>query len=338
MDVLPGLFCFALFRTSAVSGGQMKRRRNQFIVGFAAVTALCSGSWRSVAAQEGSKDIKSEEVIERPNSASGGSVGNSSAGGGRSKTPPNKRRSATYRSLRPFSKAPVSPAMEFAQLGVTIWRLQKSDGSKDLEQEGQEAQLEQVESSTALSIGSTVRIGIEPLTHDGFLYVIDREQFADGTYGAARLIFPTLRTRNGNNSVRANELVLIPRPPSYFRINPSTTGKTQTAEVLTMILSPTPLRLPAPPGERAMTISDALFKSWEKQWSAPVNVLEMNGGAGLTTSAKAQVEGSKGMDQEGEERQQLTQSDPLPQTIYRATIAKGKALLVTAPLRFKAGQ
>lgn len=314
----------------------MRRQRNQFIVGLAFLATLGCGHWRSVAAQEGSKDIKSEEVIDRPNSASGGSVGPSDAGGGRAKSPP-KRRTATYRSLRPFSKAPVAPTLEYAQLGLTIWRLQKSDGSKDLVQEGEE-QLEQVESSTALIIGSTVRIGIEPLTHDGYLYVIDREQFADGSYGAARLIFPTLRTRNGNNSVRAHELVLIPRPPSYFRINPSTTGKTQTAEVLTMILSPAPLQLPAPLGDKAMTVSDALFKSWEKQWSAPVNVLEMNGGSGLTTSVKSQVEGSKGLDQEGEERQQLTKSDPLPQTIYRATINRGKALLVTTPLRFKAGQ
>jgi hypothetical protein len=58
----------------------------------------------------------------------------------------------------------------------------------------------------------------------------------------------------------------------------------------------------------------------------------------LTTSVKSQVEGSKSLDQEGEERQQLTQSDPLPQTIYRATIVKGKSLLVTTALRFKAGQ
>jgi hypothetical protein len=319
----------------------MRRQRNQFIVGLAFLAALCCGHWRSAAAQEGSKDIRSEEVIDRPNAAAGGAVENSNAGGGRTKTtttPTGKRRTATYRSLRPFSRTPVAPAMEYAQLGLTIWRLQKSDGSKDLEQEGQEAQLEQVESSTALSIGSTVRIGIEPLTHDGYLYVIDREQFADGTYGAARLIFPTLKTRNGNNSVRAHELVLIPRPPSYFRINPSTTGKTQTAEVLTTILSPTPLQLPAPLGDRAMTLSDALFKSWEKQWSAPVNVLEMNGGSGLTTSVKSQVDGSKGLDQEGEERQQLTQSDPLPQTIYRASIVRGKALLVTTPLRFRTGQ
>jgi hypothetical protein len=299
-----------------------RRSERQGALMLAACLIAVLGHGRPVAAQEGSKDIKSAEVIERPAKAAIPS--------------PKPRRNVTYRASRPFTRARPASNMEYAQLGVTIWRLVKADGSKELAQEGEEAELEQVEASTGLSIGSRVRMGIEPLTHDGFLYVVDREQFANGTYGAARLIFPTLRTRNGNNSVRAHELVLIPRPPSYFRINPSSTGQNQTAEVLTMILSPMPLQLPAPLGEKAMTLSNELIKSWERQWSAPVNVLEMNGGAGLTTSVKAQAEGAKSLDQEGEERQQLTPDDPLPQTIYRATIRRGGALLVMVPLRFKA--
>ena len=313
-----------------------ERTRDQWVVMLASLILLSAGQARSVDAQEGSKDIgvvKSEEVVDRPagsvvnNSASGATLGNKSAA--------NKpRTNRTYRSSRAFSRA-VPAAMEYAQLGVTIWRLQKADGAKELGQEGEEAKLEQVESSTALTIGSTVRIGIEPLTRDGFLYVIDREQFADGTYGAARLIFPTLRTRNGNNGVRAHELVLIPRPPSYFRINPSSTGRTQTAEELTMIFSPTALQLPEPLGDKPITLSDSLFKSWVANWSVPMNVLELDGGAGTTMSVKQQTDGAKGLDQEGQEAQQLTQEDPLPQTVYRATIRRGAALLVTVPLRFQ---
>jgi len=295
------------------------------------VIVLCAGQLRSVKAQEGSKDIgvvPSEEVVNRPTHAAMGGTGSNSA-------PAKPRRHATYRSSKPFTKGAPAPTMEYAQVGFTVWRLQKADGTKELGQEGDEAKLEQVESSTALTIGSTVRIGIEPLTRAGFLYVIDREQFADGSYGAARLIFPTLRTRNGNNSVHAHELVLIPRPPAYFRINPSSTGKTQTAEVLTMIFSPTSLQLPEPLGDKPMTLSDPLFKSWEAKWSAPMNTLELNGGAGTTTSVKAQAEGSKSLDAEGQEAQQLTQEDPLPQTVYRATIRRGAAFLATVPLRFK---
>lgn len=300
--------------------------------GLLAILSL-SGAY-SVAAQGGSNQIRSEDVVNRPGgavkppseTASGGSLGTSAATSA-------KRKNVTYRSSRPFTK--VAPAtMSYEELGITIWRLQKADGSKELVQEGEETQLEQIESGSALTIGSSVRIGVEALTRDGFLYVIDREQFADGSYGAARLIFPTLKTRNGNNGVRIHELILIPRPPSYFRINPSKTGKTQTAEVLTFMLSPTSLELPRPITDKPMTLNDATFNDWERRWSAPMNVLEMNGGGGTRSSPKAQAEGAKSLDQEGEERQDLTQDDPLPQTIYRTAIKKGNPLLVTVPLRF----
>lgn len=310
--------------------GRKNSRQCMFVLVVLLMAVL--GQARLAIAQEGSKDIgvvPSKEVIDRPISPSGGAAGGKASA---VKTP----RTGTYRPSKRFSKVPLARTMEYAQLGLTIWRLQKAEGAKEFGQEGDEPQLEQVESGTALTIGSAVRIGIEPLARNGYLYIIEREQFADGAYGAARVIFPTLRTRNGNNSVKAHELVLIPRPPSYFRINPSKTGKTQTAEVLTIILSPTPLELPEPLGDKPMTLSNALFQSWETKWSAPINTLELKGGAGTVTSVKTQTEGSKSFDQEEQEAQQLTQEDPLPQTVYHATIRRGAALFVTVPLRFKA--
>lgn len=272
--------------------------------------------------QDGSKGIESvesKEVVERPIKPPTNN-----------KAPAKKpRRRVMYRSSKPFTISPPAQSFEYAKVGVTIWRLQ-GDGSKDLGQVGEEAQtLEQVEVSTQLAIGSNVRLGIEPITHDGYLYVIDREQFADGSYGAAHLIFPTLRTRKGNNLVHAFERVLIPRRPSYFRINPSSTGKTQIAEVLTIIISPTELTLPVPLSDRPMSLSAEQVKEWETKWSASFIELEKQGGAGETT-------GAKDLGQVGEESQQLTDDDPLPQTVYRATIKRGGALLVTVPLRFEA--
>lgn len=309
-------------------------KRMKLIALLAAYVVLLSlGHLCSAAAQEGSKDIgvvKSEEVVNRSSQSSGGGSTTNRATVG---TP---RRNVTYRPSRRFTKVPPTPTMEYANLGVTIWRLLKQDGSDPQEKCEEAKLLQQVEGGASLHIGSMVRIGIEPLTHDGFLYIIDREQFADGFYGDAGLIFPKLNTRGGNNWVRKGELVLIPKP-SCFRINQSKTGKLQTAEVLTMIVSPTPLQLPAPLGNRAMTISDQLFKSWETQWgTASVNVLEMNA-AGSTTSLKTEAEGTKSLD-DVQDAQQLTEEDPLPRTIYRATIRKGKPLLVTVPLKFKTGQ
>lgn len=282
------------------------------------------GTFLSVAqGQEGSKGIESKEVIERPVTLPP------------PKTSSNKRpvkrsnRRVTYRSSKPFTKSSPGPGFEYAKVGVTIWRL-KGDGSKDLGQVGEEAQtLEQVEVSTQLAIGSNVRLGVEPITREGYLYVIDREQFADGSYGTPQLIFPTMRTRKGNNLVRAFERVLIPRRPSYFRINRSGTGKTQIAEVLTIIISPTKLQLPVSLSDKPMTLRAEQIKEWETKWSAPVVELEMEGGAGETT-------GAKDMGQVGEESQQLTADDSLPQTVYRVTVKRGSPLLVTVPLRFEA--
>jgi len=279
--------------------------------------------------QAGSKGIRAIDVVERPTSPSRKAVPAKNRARRRRPQSSESQRSRTYSSSQKYLRNRPARGMEYAKVGVTIWRLQ-GDGSKGFEQVGEEAQtLEQVEASTQLTIGSNLRLGIEPLTRDGYLYVIDREQFADNIYGPPRLIFPTLRTRKGNNFVRKNERVLIPRRPSYFRINPSSTGKTQVAEVLTIILSPTRLLLPAALSENVMMLSTEQFKEWETKWLAPVNKLEMEYGAGKTTNAKD-------LGQAGEEAQQLTDEDPLPQTVYRTVIKKGNPLLVTVPLRFEA--
>jgi hypothetical protein len=271
--------------------------------------------------QEGSKGIRAAEVI--------GRRANPPRKAGLKKRKPTSKKpqvGMTYSSPQKHTRTRPTRGTEYVKVGVTIWVLQ--DGSKSVDQVGEESQtLEQVEARTRLAIGSNVRLGVEPLTRAGYLYVINREQFDDGTYGTPRLIFPTTRTRKGNNYVRRNERVLIPRKPSYFRINQSSTGKTQVAEVLTFIISSTPLQLPKALGETAMILSDDKFKEWEGKWSAPVNEFEMEQGAGRTI-------GEKDLGQVGEESQQLTEDDPFPQTVYRATIKKGNPLLVTIPLHF----
>lgn len=304
----------------------MNERRLHFLLAMLGSIAVMvtAAPGRSVAAQEGTKDIgvmvPSEDVVARP-AKSGTRSGNKP-------TRPKSASARNYRSPQPFTKQPGASQTEYPAVGVTIRRLQIPEDAKGMEQEGEEAQLEQLATDAPLNIGSRIRIYLEPLVRDGFVYVVDREQFADGTYGVPKLIFPTLRTRQGNNRVRANELIQIPRPPSYFRINPSSTGKTQVAEVLTIVITPTPLELPAALGDRAMTLNADQVKEWESKWSVPVTPFKMEGGAG-------QVERAKDLDQVGEEAQ-LTEDDPLPQTVYRVTVKKGNPLLVTVPLRFKA--
>lgn len=287
---------------------------------------LCLTYVVPLSAQERSKDIKSAEVIDRPTAIPGNAPANVNLG---TKSDTIKSKSdATYHSSKPFKKRPPTPTMEYSQLGVTVWRLLKRDGSDP--KECGDAQLRQpIEGDAPLEIGSMVQIGIEPLTHDGFLYVINREQFADGTFEATKLIYPTARTPN--NWVLKGQLVLLPKP-SCFIVNPSKTGKRQVAELLTYILSPTRLELPGPLGEGGTPLSDALFKSWEKQWSAPINILQMN--LSQADQVKKPMDGAKSLD-DVRDSQQLSQADPLPRTIYRATVRKGRSLLVPMSLPFK---
>ena len=68
---------------------------------------------------------------------------------------------------------------------------------------------ERIEVDTPLKVNDRVRLSVES-PRDGYLYVIDREQYADGSLGDAYLIFPTRRTRGGDNRVRPGKLIDIP--------------------------------------------------------------------------------------------------------------------------------
>src|SRR5262249_11057079 len=102
----------------------------------------------------------------------------------------------------------------------------------------------------------------------GYLYVIDREQFADGSMGEPVLIFPTTRTRNGDNQVAAGKLIEIPAQedqPNYFTLQQSGLGTTtQTGEVLTVIVTAKPLEGLAI-GSKALTLGGEQVQQWERQ-------------------------------------------------------------------------
>ena len=280
----------------------------------------CVGAARPLVAQEevGSKGIKAEEFIKNRPSAPA------------ARRPPKK---PTYKSSQVVNSAGPPPGKVFAQVGVTIWRFRpatSADKTKELVEE-EDAQptewsLERIAEGTLLAPGQKVRLGIESLSRDGYLYVIDREQYADGSFGEARLIFPTKRTPEGANIVKAGKIVYIPAAPRYFRIKPSQTSKGHVAEVLTVLVSSTPLVDAAQLAPTAITIEAAQLETWEKQWGATPTKFEMEGGAGQAMSEKEQAAGLN--------NSELTKNEPVPQTIYRVAIKPEDTLLVVVPLRF----
>lgn len=278
-----------------------------------------------IAQEEGSKGIKAEEFIkERPTQPVG------------SKRPTVAARRPTYKTAQSVTSAIPPPGKVFAQVGVTLWRFRPStsgDKTKELVEEedgGSEPtqwSLERMEEGTPLAPGQKVRLSIESLSRDGYLYVINREEYADGSLGDARLIFPTKRTPEGANKVKAGKMVYIPGPPRYFRIKPSSSPKGHVAEVLTVLVSSKPLIDPSQLSTTAITLPNQQVEAWEKQWAAQPTKFEMEGGAGRVMTEKEQSAASA-------EAASLSQDDPVPQTIYRLAIKPEDALVIRLPLKF----
>lgn len=233
------------------------------------------------------------------------------------------------------AKAAVRKDEELAQVGVTIWQLRPSSAADDketriLDQEETDARVEltpvRIEAETLLKVRDKVRLSIEsPRT--GYLYVIDRELYADGSMSAPYLIFPTLRTRGGNNAVSAGMLVDIPAQddrPNYFTLKPSRPD--QVGEVLTVLVTTEPLDIP-PLQRKYMRLDEAQVAEWERMWKTDAERFEMEGGAGQTwTPAEKAASGN--------ESRILDQEDPAPQTIYRVSAKSGSAVMITVPLRY----
>ena len=97
----------------------------------------------------------------------------------------------------------------------------------------------------------------------------------------------------------------------------------QTAELLTLLITPEPL-----PGiklsEEPVELAAATVAEWEQKWGAPAERLELVGGAGRAYTKAEKAAGSGG---------RLTSADPMPQTIYRVSTKPGNPMLITVPLR-----
>ncbi len=233
-------------------------------------------------------------------------------------------------SLRSRKSTPVSSE----EIGVTVWRLRPSQstdtGGRVLVQEGLKQSdwtPERIEADTPLNIGDRVRLTVES-PRPGFLYIIDREQYADGSLGDPMLIFPTQHTRGGDNRVAPGKLIDIPAQEdkySYFTAQPVGDRRDQIAEVLTIILVTQPLNLQI--GDQPLKLASTQVTGWEKLWGGAAERLELIGGAGRVWTNEEKLAGAA-------QGRQLTQTGPPPQTVYRVARRAGAPLLVTVPLHY----
>ncbi len=226
--------------------------------------------------------------------------------------------------------ADPSPSM----LGITLWRLRPADKKDEtqarlLEQESDAEVVligERVGAETKFQEGQKVRLGVES-PRSGYLYVIDREQYADGTYSEPYLIFPTLKTRGGDNSVVAGRLVEIPDQddhPFYFKMNRHRPD--QTGEVLTFLVTPQPipnLEL----SRKALKLTNEQFAQWEQKWKAPVRRVELANHAGKAYTKTEMTAGAN-------KTTLLGPADLPPQIIFRLNNRASGAVMVTLPLMY----
>jgi hypothetical protein len=245
----------------------------------------------------------------------------------------------TKRPAQPVAQktpAPVPPKLASdSMVGVTVWRLRPSKttdtGVARLlvhEKEGDsgvEWVPERLDTNTPVSEGQRVRLAIE-VPRDGYLYVVDRELYRDGSHSKNYIIFPTKRLRAGSNAVSAGAVVEIPGQndsPGYLTLVRSRPD--HVAEELMLLVTPQPLD-DLEIGDEAQEISSDKVAEWESKWGGSIEQLDLDGGTG-SAYTKAELQAGAGS--------KLTQSDPLPQTIFKVAAEPGNPFLVRLPLRIQ---
>jgi hypothetical protein len=281
--------------------------------------------------QDGARQIVLEEFTRaRPPASSTGGTTSSV----RKNTAASKPKLARYRrATKGLPLSPKSPRLPGTEIGITIWRLRPSrsedPGNARLLVMGTQWTPERIEADTSLKVGDRVRISIEA-PRAGYLYVVDREQYADGSLGDAYLIFPTKTTRGGDNKAFPGRLIDIPAQednPNHFTLVPSPGRQDQIGEVLSIILTPYALKLDL--ADKPLRVPNNDILEWERLWGTAFERFEMEDGAGQTwTKEEKEAAASTG-------RRQLTQAEPAPQTIYRLAPTKHDSLLITVRLNYR---
>ena len=229
---------------------------------------------------------------------------------------------------------PVEGVSPDTVIGVTIWRLRPARSAESAEriivheQAGAtELVPERISADSKLNEGDRVRISIEA-ARTGYLYVIDRERYADGSVGNPVLIFPTTRTRGGDNSVKAGRVIEIPSQddsPPFFTMRRSRADN--TGENLIVLVTPVPLS-EVEISEKAQNLAADKVARWEKSWGNSIGRLDMENSEGSPWTRSEKEAGA-------DATRSLTEEEPAPQTLYyRPGATAADPVLVKVQLQY----
>lgn len=238
---------------------------------------------------------------------------------------------------RNFPQGSPPRGQEYVRIGVTIWRLSPGEcpiqdcpvptGNKSLVDTAT-----RIEDDSPLSTGERVRLGLESLSHSAYVYIIDREQFADGTLGDAYLIFPTRNINGGNNWAQPGLHIQLPRADGCFCVKSRNPQKVLVADNLIVIVSPSPLLALNELGEKEIRLPSKLAGYLRQSEQATTYRGSLKGGGGLMQTPQEARVGTKGL---FDTAPVLTRSDLPPQNFYQGTIAAGSAAVFKLSLRYQ---
>ena len=240
-------------------------------------------------------------------------------------------------SEKPLESLPVPPGQVSREIAVTVWRLRPSrptdpsDTRMLIQESTKPANTqwtpERILAGASLKEGDRVRLSIQS-PRNGYLYVIDREKYADGSVSAPYLIFPTRSTNGGDNQIFANTPIEIPAwgdQPNFFSIRElrNSSGKVLIGEELSILVISQPIR-EIVPREQAQELDPVRFAEI-KRFETEFEQFELVDGPGLPYQDSEKQAANGGY-------RKLTRDTPLPQTIFRTVGQADRPLLVSIPL------
>lgn len=208
-------------------------------------------------------------------------------------------------------------------IGVTLWRLVPATRSLTHPVRVGDLIPESINLDTPLVNGDKVRLTIEA-PREGYLYIIDSEQYANGEKNIA-LIFPTTRINGGNNRVVPGRTVGLPSltdNPPYLELE---IKDHQISENLRLIIADEPIA-ELPIGKDAMMLSPDQLAQYGK-WEVETHQIPLTKSGQLQSSAENEAE------QKGDQKRGLLSNDPLPQSALLANKTSGKVVIMNLPLK-----
>jgi hypothetical protein len=260
----------------------------------------------------------------------------------RARPSPSKNQTGTIRVMvkkksRPpgtGSKKPVPTTQaETARLGFTVWRVREDSNSEGAK--GVRVVPERRETDAPYSIGEKIQMGVESLSHSGYLYVIEREKYSDGTYGVPMLVYPLLEGAGGDNRVKPGDLTIIPGKGEAFELIVNTDRK-QVAEEFIIILSPKPLIDASILKKDPIELSATQTLNWLKDWSTDATQIDSveTVGQALTQEEERAAAGDQ---KKGVRVRPLSPDDPMPQTVIETKVKRGDPMITTVTLAIRQG-